>query len=240
MLRLCRTAAQAVDGRQQAGRSKPVNSLPDPRCSPSIFPITYSCGRVLTNGVIPRGRICALFCSRRHGLTDVHPESSEGPRLKRLSLLSSVPTGPQNCSTNELRRVTHRSSPARPQQFLRQPLLTAASFSSDRRQMAFSVARADDPAITVSPSCGGFRVKGAKESMVFKRTEFCYTTGVRAEKADLHGGGSSTGGEGCGNLHRNEEIACEKIRVQMTERRRETQLFCGDPTVRCAPFQAGR
>jgi hypothetical protein len=41
-------------------------------------------------------------------------------------------------------------------------------------------------------------------------------------------------------VHRDEKIACENIRVEVAERRRETQLFGGDPTVCVAPFQTGR
>ena len=37
--------------------------------------------------------------------------------------------------------------------------------------------------------------------------------------------GSSVGSEGCGNLHGDEEIAREKIRVKVAERRRDTQMF---------------
>src|SRR5258708_31032494 len=47
-------------------------------------------------------------------------------------------------------------------------------------------------------------------------------------------------GNGYGTLHRDEKIACEKIRVEVPGRRRETQLFGGDPTVCVAPFQTGR
>src|SRR5215471_7373580 len=44
--------------------------------------------------------------------------------------------------------------------------------------------------------------------------------------------------EGGGDVHRHEEIACEEIRVEVAERRRDTQLFGGDPTVRVGPFHA--
>src|SRR6202007_62147 len=37
--------------------------------------------------------------------------------------------------------------------------------------------------------------------------------------------------------HRDEEIACEKIRVEVAKRRRDTQLSGGDPAVCFAPFQ---
>src|SRR6266436_8945283 len=49
----------------------------------------------------------------------------------------------------------------------------------------------------------------------------------------------SSRGNGYGTLHRDEKIACEKIRVEVAERRRKTQLFGGDPTVCVAPFPAG-
>src|SRR4029077_12760247 len=44
-------------------------------------------------------------------------------------------------------------------------------------------------------------------------------------------------GNGYRNSHRNEEVACEQIRVEVAEGRCDTQLFGGDPTVRFAPFQ---
>lgn len=51
--------------------------------------------------------------------------------------------------------------------------------------------------------------------------------------------GHSSRGNSYGNLQRNEEIAREKIRVEVAERRCDTQVFRGDPTVRFAPFQTG-
>src|SRR5882672_6226814 len=49
------------------------------------------------------------------------------------------------------------------------------------------------------------------------------------------------GGGSYGNLRRNKETRREKIRVEVAERRRQTQLFGGNPAVGFAPFpSAGR
>src|SRR5882724_5596669 len=95
---------------------------------------------------------------------------------------------------------------------------------------------------TVAPPSRNRVATAAPIPFVPPVTRTCLPSNSRRFKGSLRGLSRPirhlAGGGGNGNLHRNEEIRREKIRVEVAEGRREAQLFGGNPAVRFAPFPA--